>query len=157
MFIELEPIFNNEGLEKKFNYDFAPDDCGLVSRIFVDGSVINKTGVVTLNAELRYTLDTECDRCFAPVKREEKLNVSHILVHELNDEDNDEFYLIEDMHFNLDELFREDVLLSLPTKILCREDCKGICQFCGTNLNEKQCDCKKPVDPRLEALKKFLD
>lgn len=157
MFIELEPIFNNEGSYKEFDYEFSPDGCDEISVASVKGSIKNQTGIVSLDATVKFAIDTVCDRCAAPVKQDNMLDVSHILVYELNDEDNDEFYLVEDMHFNLDELIREDILLSLPTKILCSDDCKGLCPYCGTNLNEKQCECKKPIDPRLEALKKFLD
>ncbi|MCM1392652.1 MAG: DUF177 domain-containing protein, partial [Ruminococcus sp.] len=39
----------------------------------------------------------------------------------------------------------------------CKDDCKGICPRCGTNLNETSCECKKEIDPRLEALLSFLD
>lgn len=157
MFIELEPIFNCDGAEKEFSYEFAPDGCDEIKSVAVKGKVFNRTGIVSLEANALYELDTLCDRCASSVKRNEELAISHFLVSELNDEDNDEYYLVENMNFNLDELVREDILLSLPTKILCREDCRGICPYCGANLNEKQCDCKKPVDPRLEALKQFLD
>ena len=59
---------------------------------------------------------------------------------------------------DLDELVMSDLLLTLPMKHLCREDCKGLCAQCGKNLNEGDCGCiKKPVDPRLEALRKLLD
>lgn len=157
MFIELEPIFNSDGAFKEFSYEFAPEDCDEVKSVRLSGSVRNRSGIVSLEAEAVYTLDTLCDRCAAEIRRDGRLTVSHFLVSELNDEDNDEYYLVSDMHFDLDDLVREDILLSLPTKMLCREDCKGICPYCGANLNEKQCDCKKPTDPRLEALRKFLD
>lgn len=157
MFIELEPIFNNEGSYKEFEYAFSPDDCDEISVVSVKGSVKNQTGIVSLEASVNFAIDTVCDRCAVPVKQEHTLEINHLLVPELNDEDNDEFYLVEDMHFNLNELIREDILLSLPTKILCSDGCKGLCPYCGTNLNEEQCDCKKPIDPRLEALKKFLE
>lgn len=157
MFIELEPIFNNEGAQKQFDYEFALEGCDAVKSVKAKGFVKNRTGIVSLNAEVSFVIDTLCDRCAAPVKREVSLPLEHILVSTLNDEDNDEFWLVESMNFNVDELIREDVLLSLPAKILCREDCKGICPMCGCNLNEKQCDCKMPVDPRLEALKQFLE
>lgn len=157
MFIELEPIFNNEGSQKEFDYEFTPDDCEEIVVARVKGMVKNQTGIVSLTASVQFVIDTMCDRCATPVKKDNTLEVNHLLVTELNDEDNDEFYLVEDLHFDLDELLREDILLSLPTKILCREDCKGLCAYCGTNLNEKQCDCKKPIDPRLEALKQFLE
>ncbi len=157
MFIELEPIFNNDGAQKQFDYEFPLDGSDAVKSVKAKGSVKNRTGIVSLNAQVSFLIDTQCDRCAAPVKREMSITVDHILVANLNDEDNDEFWLVESMNFNVDELIREDVLLSLPAKILCREDCKGICSICGINLNEKQCDCKQPVDPRLEGLLKFLD
>lgn len=157
MFIELEPIFNNEGSLKEFEYEFKPEDCDEISIAEVKGSVKNQTGIVSLTVDVKFVIDTFCDRCADPVKQDNTLTLNHILVYELNDEDNDDFYLVEDLHFNLDELIREDILLSLPTKILCSDDCKGLCPYCGTNLNEKQCDCQKPIDPRLEALKQFLE
>lgn len=54
----------------------------------------------------------------------------------------------------LDPIVREQVLLALPMDTLCKEDCKGLCAQCGTNLNEQQCSCEtKQVDPRLAVLK----
>ena len=54
----------------------------------------------------------------------------------------------------LEDVLREQVLLALPLKAVCREDCRGLCPKCGANLNEKQCFCKDHVeDPRWEALK----
>ena len=58
---------------------------------------------------------------------------------------------------DVDKLIYGEILVNWPMKVLCKEDCKGVCQFCGANLNEGQCSCKKPVDPRLEALKQLLD
>ncbi|MGB9809870.1 MAG: YceD family protein, partial [Caldanaerobacter sp.] len=49
------------------------------------------------------------------------------------------------------------VILSLPMKFLCKEDCKGLCPICGTNLNYGSCSCKREdIDPRLEVLSKLL-
>jgi uncharacterized protein len=61
-----------------------------------------------------------------------------------------------DEQIDLTELLREQFYLALPMKPLCREDCKGLCPECGTNLNTEACDCA-PVweDPRLAALKQF--
>lgn len=53
----------------------------------------------------------------------------------------------------LEDVLREQVLLSLPARTLCREDCKGICLHCGSNLNHEPCTCQSaPVDPRWSAL-----
>jgi uncharacterized protein len=60
----------------------------------------------------------------------------------------------ENDEIDLGQLMREQFYLALPMKPLCREDCKGLCAQCGTNLNTGTCDCS-PVweDPRLAALK----
>ena len=58
----------------------------------------------------------------------------------------------------LEDVLREQVLLALPLKITCREDCKGLCPHCGKNLNQEQCSCSVPVeDPRWAALKEIRD
>jgi uncharacterized protein len=54
----------------------------------------------------------------------------------------------------LEDLLREQVLLALPLRAVCREDCRGLCPHCGRNLNQEQCSCEEPVeDPRWAALK----
>ena len=56
----------------------------------------------------------------------------------------------------LEEVLREQVMLALPLKAICREDCKGLCPHCGKSLNEEQCSCKDPIeDPRWQALKEI--
>lgn len=60
---------------------------------------------------------------------------------------------------DLSEPLRDNILLELPMKPLCDEDCKGICPRCGTNLNQAECTCadsSEAVDPRLAALKDLL-
>ena len=54
----------------------------------------------------------------------------------------------------LEDVLREQVLLALPLKVTCREECKGLCPHCGKNLNQEQCSCEVPIeDPRWAALK----
>ena len=56
----------------------------------------------------------------------------------------------------LEDVLREQVLLALPLKVTCREDCKGLCPHCGTNLNEGQCSCTIAMeDPRWTALREI--
>jgi uncharacterized protein len=58
----------------------------------------------------------------------------------------------------LEDVLREQVLLALPLKVTCREDCKGLCPYCGKNLNQEQCSCSVPMeDPRRTALKEVRD
>ena len=56
----------------------------------------------------------------------------------------------------LEDVLREQVLLSVPLKTICREDCKGLCAHCGKNLNEGKCSCADDLeDPRWAALKEI--
>ena len=56
----------------------------------------------------------------------------------------------------LEDVLREQVLLALPLKVTCREDCKGLCVHCGQNLNEGQCSCSTAIeDPRWTALREI--
>jgi uncharacterized protein len=58
----------------------------------------------------------------------------------------------------LEDILREQVLLAVPIKTVCREECKGLCPQCGKNLNTGECQCE-PVagDPRWDALKGLRD
>lgn len=161
MFIELEPVFNNEGLSLPVEYtlDFSPDEAQVLSgaRVIVSGRVHNSAGVVSVEVTATVDIHTVCDRCAKPVDIALSVPVNHVLVTKLNDEENDELILIESYRFNMDELVREDIYLALPSKFLCSQDCRGICSGCGKNLNTESCSCEKSVDPRLEVLKQLLD
>ena len=77
---------------------------------------------------------------------------------ELIDEENDDYIETPDYQLELDDLAISDILLELPSKFLCNDDCKGLCQNCGKNLNKGECDCSKSnVDPRLDILKQLID
>ncbi len=156
MFIELEPVFNNIGSRKTFDYSFVLEDSGIDTPAKASGAVENRAGVVTLTADVLLNYEAACDRCLKPIQRSFQKQFTHVLTVSLNDEDNDDFILVEDMRFNLDVLLREDILLSLPTKVLCKSDCKGLCPMCGADLNETACGCKKPIDPRLAVLQELL-
>ena len=87
------------------------------------------------------------------------MNFEHILLKDPNAAGaSDDYILTEGNSLDLDELVVSDILLELPTKLLCKEDCKGLCSSCGRNLNEGKCGCEeKTVDPRLEVLRQLLD
>jgi uncharacterized protein len=58
----------------------------------------------------------------------------------------------------LEDALREQVLLALPLRAVCKDDCKGLCPHCGGNLNQQQCDCAEPLqDPRWSALKEIKE
>ncbi len=163
MIIELESIFNNDGSSYEFDYELSLSHISvsgvnpLKSPVKVKGMVKNNTGIVTLSANVELIYSAFCDRCAEATEKTYNYDFSHNLIAALSNEDNDDFLVVSDMRLDLDELIEEDVNLELPTKFLCSEDCKGVCVMCGKNLNKGQCDCKKPIDPRLEGLLQFLE
>ncbi len=157
MILELEPVFNVENAEKTFDYVFDIDGDPFISEVRASGRVRNNTGIVSLSAEACFSYSAVCAKCAKPLKSDRSVRIDHYLISHLNDEDNDLFILVDDMRLNLDELIREDIYLSLPSRFLCSENCKGLCPVCGADLNEEKCNCKAPPDPRLEALRKLLD
>lgn len=75
---------------------------------------------------------------------------------ELDDADLDtDYYPSEGL--DLRSVLAEQVLLDLPMKPLCGDDCLGLCAQCGKNLNHEACDCDAPVDPRFSALGEIRD
>ena len=163
MILDLEPIFNNEGMVKQFDYELDLSEQELngskpfASPVRISGHAGNYTGIVELHATADFVLETACDRCAKPISLPLATKIFHTLVTSLNDETNDELLLVNELRFNLDALITEDIFLDLPSKFLCNEDCKGICSKCGADLNAGPCSCEKEVDPRLAALQQLLD
>ncbi len=124
----------------------------------VSGKVVNKAGVTELSVECAVTITKPCDRCGTETTHEYKIPVNRVLVTELAEEDNIDLLLVSDYKLDLYEVCLSEILLALPMKHLCSEECRGICSVCGKNLNEGSCGCQtKSVDPRLEALLQLLE
>ena len=67
--------------------------------------------------------------------------------------DLDEQFYIKGYNLDVDQLVGNELTLNLPMRVLCSEDCKGICNRCGTNLNRGTCDCAgKSLDPRMSVI-----
>jgi uncharacterized protein len=99
-----------------------------------------------------------CRRCSMPV-----LGLSNVQVNERYIDDrlpeDDEAYLLEGDFVDLAPLVHDAIFLDLPLAPLCREDCQGLCPYCGTDRNDESCDCQGPVDPRWATLDvlRFID
>ncbi len=142
--------------------DFTKEEYGGVTLFAkptkVVGKVVNKADVTELSLMCDVTLNKPCDRCGKETVKELQIPIKRIIVSELSDDDNVELLLIENDTLDLYEVCFSEILLALPMKHLCDDDCKGICSNCGKNLNDGPCGCEtKSVDPRLEALLQLLE
>lgn len=128
------------------------------SPVAVHGKAENRSGIVTLDYAADFTLQAVCDRCLTDISRKERMEFTHILVLSLNREDNDEFIVIPDGRLDLAELAASDILLGLPTAMVCDEGCKGLCPVCGKNRNIEDCGCERPGrDGRFDVLRDLLN
>ncbi|WP_101697782.1 YceD family protein [Clostridium minihomine] len=164
MILELKKIMLNDGEILPFSYEMSLASttingvCPFLSPVAVTGNVRSHAGAAKLDAGVSFDFQIPCDRCTADLSTHYDFKFHHILVSSLNDEDNDLYIVVENDRLDLDELLREDILLELPTKFLCRPDCKGLCPQCGQNLNQGLCQCvSRQTDPRLAVLKQLID
>ena len=99
------------------------------------------------------TLNLTCDRCLEDVPWECKIEFEKEYdKSDANDEWNQESF-IEGNNLDVDGLIYEELIQKIPMKVLCSEECKGICPVCGVNRNKEQCDCDQSVpDPRMAAI-----
>jgi uncharacterized protein len=119
---------------------------------------------VTLDISVETALDLDCGRCLEPFTLPVQSGFRTTLVAARDEEGQKTGLTDEDISFgyyqddliDLDALIYEQIMLQVPIKPLCAEDCRGLCPQCGANLNTAPCECRSGAgDSRLEALKKF--
>lgn len=106
-----------------------------------------------------------CDRCLTPfawpvhLAYDEEYRTREEAAGDGGDEDGEvRRVTYEGNTIDLAEGLAQNVILAMPMKQTCREDCRGFCPRCGKNLNEGDCDCREErVDPRLDSLRAVLD
>ena len=126
--------------------------------VLAEGTVRNTAGVLMMKGNVSTTIHGICDRCATGFSRKIDFPIDAVLVTELSNEENEDewvFPLVGDSA-DLDDIVRTVFVLNLDSKLLCKDDCKGLCCRCGKNLNDGPCTCEKEIDPRWAALKQLL-
>ncbi|MBQ3491406.1 MAG: DUF177 domain-containing protein [Oscillospiraceae bacterium] len=125
----------------------------------ISGTVRNTAGVLVMKGMINTTIHGTCDRCAADFTRDVAIPVEVVLVNELADEENEDEWVfpLEANTADLDDIVRTVFVLNMDSKLLCKDDCAGLCCKCGKNLNEGPCACQKEIDPRFAALKQLLN
>lgn len=122
---------------------------------------------IRVQGDLSTRVEVPCARCLEPVRREIERHFDLLYRPQGTDAGREEISVTdaeaEIGYYTgdgllLEDVLREQVLLAVPIKIVCREDCKGLCPHCGKNLNQGACDCHEEVsDPRWDALRGLRD
>ena len=145
MKINLKQLFSIVGESRDFAYEIGTNELSdirgysFASPVAVKGRLYNRAGVVYLEYSVELTLLVTCDRCLKEFERAYHYDFDHIVVPSANS-DNDDYIVADGESIELNEAAVTDLLLQLPTKNLCKDDCKGLCMVCGCDLNESNCD-----------------
>ncbi|MBU5254719.1 YceD family protein [Tissierella praeacuta] len=151
-----------EGELKIDSLDLSGRDIKIVEPVRYEGEIFKVDGEKTVDIRIFYTYIENCHRCLKSTTNKVKTILSGKLVkgkEEINKEDEgyDELFYYEDGNLDIREHILSQVILSLPMKSLCSDDCKGLCLTCGADLNNTKCNCiQENIDPRFEKLKNFF-
>lgn len=163
MLLDLKKVFlvENESLTTEYDLDLHELTFNgvnpLKTPVRVKAAAVNEAGVVSLKITASFEYSAPCDRCGEETIAAFDYSFEHTLVQSLSGENDGDYIEIPDCQLDLDELVTSDIILELPSKYLCEEDCKGLCPKCGQNLNKGGCKCDlRQTDPRLEVLKELL-
>jgi uncharacterized protein len=156
--IELEE--NPEALE------LCAEGASFEEPVKVDLLVSKSGNQLICRGKVKTSVKLECSRCLLVYEEPIISNLDFVVdfgenpmpvYRDASDEDN---YFVADPSsdsFQINNLVRETIILALPLKPLCCEECKGLCPICGIDLNKSRCSCVKgKTDPRWEKLKDLL-
>ena len=173
MKLDLRPLLAGEEL-LTFDYELPlnvdPEDTSsflygvsFPSPMKVEGEITNTAGYMHMTLTMSVDYQAACARCLDTVTGRftldlEKTVATKKTLENLDDDKLDDYAIIEDGFLDMDEPLREQIEIEFPIRFLCKDDCKGLCSKCGTNLNHGDCSCqKKEIDPRLAPLAKILE
>jgi len=119
---------------------------------------------VIVQGRVNATVEMECSRCLESFEMEVDPKIQFVI--QLLDtsqpqySEDDDFIILPRTtgEYEISDRVREAILLELPLKPLCSEDCRGLCPMCGVNLNETDCECTPDkTDERWDSLKQLFD
>ena len=121
-----------------------------------------KNRELLIRGHVELILKAPCDRCLKETEVPLAIEIDkHV---NLDDKDAvttdelDEANYIDGYELDVDKLLYNEILIGWPMKILCCEDCKGVCSVCGQNLNEGTCDCEDTsLDPRMSVIRDLFN
>ena len=162
MFLDLREIIGVPGGRVPFDYEPDMSDAASGSIIRIKqpsraaGNVINSAGVLTFSANVDVTCECVCARCLKEFEHPVHKRITAYLT-EGGEGENPDGYVLQGDKVDADEIIITEFILDTDERLLCNEDCAGLCERCGADLNEGPCKCEAKIDPRLAVLGQLLD
>ena len=162
MLLDLREIIGIPGSTAEFDYepdlsDAAEGSVMQITAAKASGSIYNRAGALTLTATVDALCLCVCARCLKEFERTMHQDVSANLSEGGEDGDDPDSYLIQDDRIDVDEIIVTEFVLEMDETVLCDDDCAGLCENCGADLNEESCTCVSDIDPRLSILGQLLE
>lgn len=163
MRIDVAPLFQRNGAsvpveftERIGNDSDYPGVVEFVEPVKIEGTLKNENGVFVLEAKGGTEVMLRCDRCLAPVRKELCFEIKERFAHTGSEDEETETFSGDQI--DLADFVKRGVMEVLPMKVVCREDCRGLCPVCGKDLNEGDCGCDTTYrDPRFESLRALFN
>jgi len=168
MVVNLTDVFTSEGKDRRESLQVELDEFFYMgnhykicekSPLVMNFSNISR-GKVLMEGQFELVMEIPCDRCLRPVKEPLEISFSQELIspENLEPEEEDEQPFVHGFELDVEAFLKNEILINMPVKVLCRPDCKGICKKCGHNLNDGECGCDTFVpDPRMAAIKDIFN
>ncbi len=163
MQIDIREIINIPGSFEPFDCEVDMSEYSFDSvkeflrPVRVSGSVKNISEMFVLTAEAEAEFICVCARCLREFEKTLHIDVEARIAAGAQDDDDPDVYLLNGDFIDVDEIIATNIILNMEQRFLCREDCKGLCDKCGADLNDGPCSCKKEIDPRLTVLGQLLE
>ena len=166
MKIDLSSVIKVTGAEIKLNTtvgfsdaEFLGESYRFFEPLHISGKVYNNGQSLTLEADVTGKMKTECARCLEEIETDVSFSIHELLSQrEEGEPDNEDIILFDGYEIELDDIVADNFLMNVSGRYLCKDDCKGLCQSCGKNLNYGDCDCDNEyIDPRWQALADILN
>lgn len=127
------------------------DAIAYVRPVTFSGTYMLADETVIVRGIARAEISSPCARCLKPALTRVEAELDEAFIREPDEaarEKNEDAYIYSGHVLDLDEAVRTALLQELPSRILCKEDCKGLCPQCGADLNLHECSCQKDLPHR---------
>jgi len=161
MLLDLREIIGVPGGRVQFHYEPDMTDAAYGSIIRIEkparaaGDVYNRAGVLTFSANVDAVCVCVCARCLKEFEYPVHKQILAYLTEGGEGEDPDGYFLQGDK-IDVNELIITEFILDTDERLLCSDECAGLCENCGSDLNKDPCTCKDKIDPRLAVLGQLL-
>ena len=164
MKVQISDIISGKDRSKKVNYtveipdvEFEGDIIKFAKPCIVDGMITSDSDILVIKANIKTELEMVCSRCLDTFIYPIDIDIEERFTTNVDSEDDEATVVMNDV-LDITEIVETSIISTLPIQRVCKDDCKGLCQECGCNLNYKTCSCdKEDVDVRFEALRGLFD